>query len=87
MGITTQVGRSLLKAMDGVDSVYASDPQFIVNRDEAAGAWMLEHHPAARNPTFYNGAAVGSTPCPLATDGIISIGPERLRLRVNLEDA
>ncbi len=55
-------------------------------RDEAGGAWVLRHASGARNPTYYNGAAVEHDTLQLTNGGVISIGPEKMRLTVTLED-
>ena len=83
--ISTRFGRNVLKRIGGEEAVYASDPQFDLIKDTESGHWLLCHHDTARNPTFYNGRAVGPDPVPIETGGRISIGPERLKLTVTLE--
>lgn len=87
MHVNTAVGKSLLMRLDPADGVYASEPQFEIARDEALAAWVIRHDGSAKNPTFYNGEGLGDTPQTIADGGIISIGPDRLKLRVILEDA
>lgn len=86
MHVSTLVGRTLLKSLDSSDGVYASEPQFEIIRDETLGAWAIRHAALATNPTFYNGEMLNTEPHPLTNDGTISIGPDRLKLRVVMED-
>jgi hypothetical protein len=85
VGVDTAIGKRLLESFAGADHVYAADPQFLVARDPARGGWSIAPAPGTKNPTFLNGAAIGGAPTPLAQGAIISIGPARLRLRVESE--
>lgn len=85
VGVDTSVGKHLLRTFAGDDHVYAADPQFLLARDPDAGGWSIAPAPGATNPTFLNGAALGTGPAPLPPGAVISIGPTRLRLRVENE--
>ena len=85
VGVDTAIGRELLETFAGADHVYAADPQFLLARDPVLGGWSIAPAPGARNPTFLNGAALGSAPAPLEPGAVITIGPARLRLRVENE--
>ena len=85
--IPTVFGRRLLAILAGDDARFASEPQFDLLRDEAGTGWLVRHHQDARNPTFYDGAAVGPIPVPIGDGGTLSIGPTRLRLIVRLESS
>lgn len=85
VGIDTAVGKQLLQTFAGADHVYAAEPQFLLARDPARGGWSISPAPGARNPTFLNGAALGDVPTPLEAGAVITIGPEKLRLRVENE--
>lgn len=85
VGVDTAIGKRLLESFAGADHVYAADPQFLVARDPARGGWSIAPAPGTTNPTFLNGAAIGGAPTPLVQGAIISIGPARLRLRVESE--
>ncbi len=85
VGVDTAIGKRLLESFAGADHVYAADPQFLVARDPARGGWSIAPAPGTKNPTFLNGAAIGGAPTPLVQGAIISIGPTRLRLRVESE--
>lgn len=84
VGVDTAIGRELLETFAGADHVYAADPQFLLARDPARGGWSIAPVPDAKNPTFVNGAALG-TAAPLEPGALITIGPARLRLRVENE--
>jgi hypothetical protein len=85
VGVDTAIGKRLLESFAGGDHVYAADPQFLVARDPVRGGWSIAPAPGTTNPTFLNGAAIGDAPAPLTAGAIISIGPTRLRLRVENE--
>ena len=85
VGVDTEIGRILLQTFAGEDHVYASEPQFHLARDPAGGAWSIAPAPGAKNPTYLNGVALGGAPTPLTPGAVISIGPTRLRLRVENE--
>lgn len=78
------VGQALLLGVVGVDSAYASNPQFRVRRSVECRSWMIEHSSSARNPTWLNGAALDGAVRPLAPGDCVSIGPERLLLEVSI---
>lgn len=86
MHISTPVGRSLLRTLAEGDAAYASEPQFEIVRDEERGAWMIRHSAGARNPTYFNDLKIGDEMPSLADGAHISIGRERMKLTVNLED-
>ena len=83
--VDTRLGRRLLAALDAADAVVASDPQFQLARDRAAGGWIIAHAAGARNPTFLDGVAIVDTPR-LEHGQTISIGVERLPLRVEIDE-
>ena len=85
VGFDTAIGKHLLGTFAGADHVYASEPQFLLARDTARGGWSIAPAPGATNPTFLNGAALGDAPAPLQAGAVITIGPTRLRLRVENE--
>jgi hypothetical protein len=85
VGVDTAIGKELLETFAGADHVYAADPQFLLARDLVQGGWSIAPAPGTRNPTFLNGAALGSVPAPLPPGAVITIGPDKLRLRVENE--
>lgn len=85
VGVDTAVGRELLETFAGPDHVYAADPQFLLARDAATGGWTVAPAPGTTNPTYLNGAALGDAPAPLPPGAVITIGPDKLRLRVENE--
>lgn len=85
VGVDTAVGKALLETFAGADYVYAADPQFLLARDLVSGGWSIAPAPGATNPTFVNGAALGNAPAPLPEGAVITIGPTKLRLRVENE--
>lgn len=85
MSISTQVGKGALLSFAGDEARYASDPQFEVIKDTGRGLWAIKHHPSATNPTFYNGTALGAEEKTLEKEGVITIGPEKMKLVVTLE--
>jgi hypothetical protein len=82
VGVDTAIGKELLETFAGADHAYAADPQFLLARDPVRGGWSIAPAPGAVNPTFLNGAELGAAPAPLESGAVITIGPERLRLRV-----
>lgn len=86
IAVDTAVGKSLLKSFAGDDASYASDPQFRIYKDTELGSWALQHYDTATNPTFCNGADVSTGPVALDEGAIVSIGAERMRLTVRLDD-
>jgi hypothetical protein len=85
VGVDTAVGKRLLQTFAGDDHVYAAEPQFLLARDLAHGGWSIAPAAGAKNPTFLNGAVLGDAPAPLDEGAVITIGPTRLRLRVENE--
>jgi len=86
MSVDTLVGKHLLRSFAGDDAVYASDPQFKIYKDAVMAGWALQHVSTAKNPTFCNGSPATDAPVLLSDGGTVSIGPERMRLTVRLED-
>lgn len=86
IAVDTTVGKFLLKSFAGDDANYASDPQFRIYKDTELGSWALRHCDTAKNPTFCNGADVSAGTVALGDGAIISIGAERMRLTVRLDD-
>lgn len=78
------VGQALLLGVAGTDSAYASNPQFRVFRSVECRSWTIEHSASARNPTWLNGAALAGAMRPLAPGDCVSIGPDRLLLKVSI---
>ncbi|HEV2146412.1 MAG TPA: hypothetical protein VGR37_03255 [Longimicrobiaceae bacterium] len=85
VAVDTPVGKRLLRGIAGDDSVYASEPQFLLSRDLVEGGWRIAPAPGAVNPTFLNGAELTEPSAALEHGATLSIGPERLRLRVENE--
>lgn len=85
VSVDTPVGKALLRSFAGADHVYASEPQFLLTRDLVEGGWRIVPAPGALNPTFLNGAALAGEGALLEPGASLSIGPERLRLRVESE--
>lgn len=85
VGVDTAIGKELLETFAGGDHVYAADPQFLLARDPVRGGWSIAPAAGVKNPTFLNGAALGEAPAPLEPGALITIGPARLRLRVENE--
>jgi hypothetical protein len=78
--ISTVVGRSVLKQLHDTDWRVASEEQFTLSHDSAAGGWVLRHVATAFNPTFVNGTPVAADGVLLASGSILTIGPVRMRL-------
>ena len=85
VGVDTAIGKELLETFAGGDHVYAADPQFLLARDPVRGGWSITPAAGVKNPTFLNGAVLGDAPAPLEPGALITIGPARLRLRVENE--
>lgn len=85
VSVDTPVGKLLLRSFAGDDHIYASEPQFLLARDLAEGGWKISPAPDAMNPTFLNGAELTEPSAALEHGATVSIGPERLRLRVENE--
>lgn len=84
VGVDTAIGRELLETFAGADHVYAADPQFTLSRDPLQGGWSIAPAPSTKNPTFLNGAALAAA-APVDAGAVITIGPSKLRLRVEHE--
>lgn len=82
--LDTQIGRRLLSAIAPDDAAFASEPQFTLERDRTLGSWAVTHASGAANPTFVDGSDVGAAPRSIASGSVISVGPERLKLRVEI---
>jgi hypothetical protein len=82
--LSTPIGRRLLELIAGDEAVYASEPQFEIIKNKAAGRWMIRHIPTAVHPTYYNGHPIEGEPVPIETGGAITIGPVRTKLNVAL---
>ena len=82
VGVDTAIGKLLLQTFAGDDHVYAAEPQFLLTRDPGTGGWKIAPAAGAKNPTYLNGDVLGDAPVPLTPGAVISIGPTRLRLRV-----
>lgn len=85
VAVDTPVGKHLLRGIAGDDYVYASEPQFLLSRDLVNGGWRIAPAPGAVNPTFLNGAELTEPHAALVHGATLSIGPERLQLRVENE--
>lgn len=85
VAVDTPVGKRLLRGFAGEDYIYASEPQFLLSRDLVEGGWRIAPAPGVVNPTFLNGAELAAPSAALENGATLSIGPERLRLRVENE--
>ena len=85
VGVDTAIGKHLLQAVGGDDHRFAAEPQFLLARDPLGGGWSIAAAAGTTNPTFLNGAGLGEVPVPLEPGAVISIGPDRMRLRVESE--
>jgi hypothetical protein len=85
VSVDTPVGKRLLRSLDADDHVYASEPQFLLSRDLVEGGWRIAPAPGALNPTFVDGAELTAPWTALEHGATLSVGPERLRLRVENE--
>ena len=85
VSVDTPVGKRLLRSFAGDDYVSASEPQFVLARDPVEGGWRISPAPHAVNPTFLDGAELTEPSAVLEHGAILSIGPDRLRLRVENE--
>ncbi len=85
MTIDTEVGRYLL-AFAGEDARFAANPQFRLQRHSGLKSWAVVHDAAARNPTFLNGLALPAEAAAVKTGDVLSVGPERIPLRVEIRD-
>jgi hypothetical protein len=84
--ISTKIGQALLRTIADGEAGYASEPQFEIVKDQERGAWVVRHHAAARNITCCNGVPLGADAAALESGAVISIGRDRLKLTVTLED-
>lgn len=86
MSVDTTVGKYLLQSFAGDEAVFASEPQFKIFKDMVAGGWSIQHLDGAKNPTFCDGLSIVAGPALLNEGSVVSIGPERMRLAVELVD-
>lgn len=83
-GVDIEVTVHLLQTLGDEDARFASPFQFVLARDVEKRAWTIRHRTEARNPTYLNGSPLPASPVPLTEEDRISIGPEKLPLRVKL---
>lgn len=86
VGVDTAIGKRLLQGFAGGDHIYAGEPQFLLSRDLAEGGWRITAVSDARNPTFLNGVDLAGGSAPLEHAAIVSIGPSKMQLRVEIVD-
>ncbi len=84
LGIDTEITRHLLAGFAGGDAAFASPIQFILIRSIAHERWAVSHSTKATNQTYLDGHPLPTDPVPLNGGEVISVGPERLRLRVEI---
>lgn len=72
LGVTTNIGKALLKRCVGEESQYASEPQYIIARD-TAGVWTICHKASATNATMLDNSPLGQNPVILKAGAQISI--------------
>lgn len=80
--IEIEVGKHLLRTFCGEEVRYAGEPQFKLVKDAVLGGWAILPAAGATNPTFFNGAALPETATKLEDGGVISIGPEKMKITV-----
>lgn len=81
--IATDFGAAILKRVVGDDARYATMNQFRIARG-TDGAWLVQHSPSAKNPTFVNGSAVPDDGHRLADGDQISLAGKAGHLTVRL---
>ena len=81
-----KVGRVLLRTLDQDDAKYIAEPQFELVRDGTDGSWRIVPAPGTPNKTCYGGVPLDSKGQALAAEGIIEIGPGKMKLRVSFEN-
>ena len=86
LSIDTTLGKYLLQSFAGDDAVFASEPQFKIYKDLARGCWAIQHVDGAKNPTFCDGVSIAAGPMPLNDGSVVSIGAERMKLAIRLEN-
>lgn len=86
MSIDTVIGRRLLRRIGQPEEHFASEPQCRIFKDSSLGGWAVEHEPTATHPTYCNGVSIHAGPVLLHDGSVLSIGLERMRLQVRLED-
>jgi hypothetical protein len=86
LSVETTVGKYLLRSFAGDEAVYASEPQFAIYKDTALASWAIKHLEGAKNPTFCDGVCILTAPAPLHDGSVVSIGSERMKLSIRLED-
>ena len=85
MNIDGPVGKAMLKRLVGDESRFASEPQFHLSRCEDNSAWLITQEAKAINPTLVNGNPVSGNGVKLLTGSEITIGTDKVRLRVRIE--
>jgi hypothetical protein len=82
--IDTDVGKHLLRTFVGDEAKYCSEPQFRVVKEVALGGWAIVPSPGAVNPTYLDGRPLGPTPELLSDGGVVSVGPDRVKLTIRI---
>jgi hypothetical protein len=75
-----------LKTLDPGEARFASTEQFIVEKAQDRGGWVIRHVTGATNPTYLNGSDVPAEGAVLKTGDAVSIKDKYLRLAVRLLD-
>jgi hypothetical protein len=83
--VDTTLGRSILKSLGDEDVKYSSEPQFTLTKDVSLGSWAVTADAVAKNPTFLNGTQLNPVPAALVSGAVLTIGPEKLKLKVELD--
>lgn len=83
MTLDTAIGTALLRPLGDPDYIYASEPQFHILRDPVAGQWIVVPDGAAKNPTHLDSHPLNSR-TPLRDGAVLTLGPSRLKLTVNI---
>lgn len=83
--VDTEVGRTGLQKVAGEEAKFASQPQFKLFRAPGNPGWLISHCAAATNPTFLNGKVLGAKAQILRDSDIITVGPDKLLLKVRSE--
>jgi hypothetical protein len=80
--VSTVYGQSLLRSLAGDDARFAAERQFSL--DKTGAGWLVTHDPAAKNPTWLNGAPLDA-PTPLQDGAVLSIGPTKMPVTIHFE--
>lgn len=83
--IDTDVGRQLLKVVDGEGAQHAAARQFRLVRSAPLHSWTLVGCAGAPNDTQVDGKRVAADPEPLHDGSIVTIGGDKLTLAVKIE--